>query len=130
MVTAPERLAEVELATAGQLESANTTQLPLEWTAQPRRPWPLIYLATDAAMLAAAFLCADVWARAAGLAMSRGWAIVLLFLMLVALNRKRLHRSPLHLRVIDTVAATLVAAGVAISATVTLRALLTGADGS
>ena len=38
-----------------------------------------------------------------------GWAAVLLCATLLALNRKRLHRSPLHLRVIDTLVAVVLA---------------------
>jgi len=111
------------------VELAGVQPLPQEWAVQRRRVWPQISLATDSAMLTAAVLCANVWTHTAAARLSWGWAAVLVLLTLLALNRKRLHRPPLHLRLIDTVVAVAIATAIATSATITLRVALTNPDG-
>jgi exopolysaccharide biosynthesis polyprenyl glycosylphosphotransferase len=110
---------------APDVEIAGVQPLSLPWPEQPRRLWPQVSLATDSAMLVAALFCAEVLAHAAGSAMSWFWALVLMVVTLLVLNRKRLHQPPLHLRVIDTLAAVATATAVATSVTVTLRVVLT-----
>ena len=127
-VTAPSP-PDVDLAGVRPPELAGVQPLPLPWSEQPRRPWPQVSLAADAAMLGAALLCAEVWAHAAASPMSFGWGLVLLLVTLLALNRKRLHRPPLHLRVIDTLAAVAIGTAVATSATITFRVVFTNPDG-
>ncbi len=122
-------MSQATASSAPDVELAGVQALPLPWPGQPRRLWPQVSLATDAAMLAAALLCAEVWAHAAAVRMSWIWAVVLLLGTLLALNRKRLHRPPLHLRVIDTLVAVAMATAVATSATITLRVVFADPDG-
>jgi exopolysaccharide biosynthesis polyprenyl glycosylphosphotransferase len=110
------------------VELPSVQPLPLPWTGQPRRAWGQLALATDASMLAVALLAAEVWAHAAASGTAWGWATVLLCTTLLALNRKRLHRPPLHLRVIDTLVAVVLAIALATSTTITLLALAGGSD--
>jgi len=79
-------------------------------------------------MLALAVLSAEVWAHAAATGTAWGWAAVLLCTTLLALNRKRLHRPPLHLRVIDTLVAVVLATAFAASTTITLLVLAGDSD--
>jgi exopolysaccharide biosynthesis polyprenyl glycosylphosphotransferase len=114
---------------APDVELASVQPLTLPWQATPRRIWPQVSLATDSAMLLIAFIVANAWAYAAASSISLPWALTFLLLTLLALNRRHLHRPPLHLRAIDTVAATVVATGVAMSATVTLRVVVNDSVG-
>jgi exopolysaccharide biosynthesis polyprenyl glycosylphosphotransferase len=127
-VTAPSP-PDVELASVESLELAAAQQLPLAWPGQTRRAWSQISLVTDAAMLAGAAFCADVWARASGSATSWAWALVLVLVTVFALNRKRLHRAPLHLRVIDSLVAVAIGTAIATSVTITLRVVFGNPDG-
>jgi exopolysaccharide biosynthesis polyprenyl glycosylphosphotransferase len=122
-------MSQVTAHSATEVELAGVQPLSLPWPGQARRSWPYISLATDSAMLLAALVCAQALAHAAGGAMSWTWALALMLVTLVVLNRKRLHRAPLHLRVIDTLAAVATGTAVATSATVTLRVVLTDPSG-
>ena len=110
------------------VELASVQPAPLPWAGQPRRAWGQLALATDASMLALAVLSAEVWAHVAATRTAWGWAAVLLCITLLALNRKRLHRSPLHLRVIDTLVAVVLATAFATSTTITLLVLAGDSD--
>ena len=110
------------------VELASVQPAPLPWAGQPRRAWGQLAFATDASMLALAVLSAEVWAHVAATRTAWGWAAVLLCITLLALNRKRLHRSPLHLRVIDTLVAVVLATAFATSTTITLLVLAGDSD--
>jgi exopolysaccharide biosynthesis polyprenyl glycosylphosphotransferase len=114
---------------APDVELASVQPLALPWQATPRRVWPQVSFATDAAMLVTALLVANTWAYATASSLSLPWALAFLLLTVVALNRLHLHRPPLHLRLIDTVAATVVATAVAMSATITLRVVVSDSPG-
>src|SRR4029079_641032 len=53
-------MGQVTAVRAAGVELPGFQPLPLPWAAQRRRVWPQISVATDAAMLAAALLCANV----------------------------------------------------------------------
>ena len=114
---------------APDVELATVHPHPLPWPASRPRVWSHLSLATDGAMLAAALVVGGAWARATSSSFSLSWALFLLVLTLACVNRRHLHRPPLHLRVIDTLAAVLLATALAISVTVTLRVLLSASDG-
>ena len=114
---------------APEVELATVHAQAASWPASQRRLWPQLSLAVDGAMLVTALVVAGGWARATSSPFSLTWAVVLLAVTLACVNRKHLHRPPLHLHVIDTLAAVLVAAALAISVTVTLRVLFAEADG-
>jgi exopolysaccharide biosynthesis polyprenyl glycosylphosphotransferase len=120
---------EIELAGAQPPELVVAQTFPSVGPAQPRRPWNQLSLGTDAAMLAAAAVCADAWSHASGSHISGAWTLVFLLVTLFALNRKRLHRAPLQLRVIDTLAAVAIGTSFAICITITLRVLLGHPEG-
>ena len=90
--------------------------------------WPQLSAATDFAMLLTALLATNAWAHMTASTVSSTWALVFLLVTLLALNRQHLHRAPLHLRVIDTLAAVVVATAIATCVTVTLRVLVTDPD--
>ena len=115
-------------AQRAEVELASVQPAPLPWAGQPRWAWGQLALATDASMLALAVLSAEVWAHVAATRTAWGWAAVLLCTTLLALNRKRLHRSPLHLRVIDTLVAVVLATAFATSTTITLLVLAGDSD--
>src|ERR1044072_4074655 len=114
---------------APDVELATVHPHALRWPASRPRVWPHLSFATDGAMLATALVVGGAWARATSSSFSLSWALVLLVLTLASLNRRHLHRPPLPLRIIDPLAAVLVAAPLAISGTVTLRVLLSASDG-
>jgi exopolysaccharide biosynthesis polyprenyl glycosylphosphotransferase len=95
------------------------------WHDRTRRSWPQISIATDGSMLAAALVFAGILSRGSTATMSWGWAVVLALLTLLVLNRKRLHRSPLELRIIDTLGGVVAATGIATAVTIALRVVLT-----
>src|SRR6185503_20638714 len=121
-------MSQVTAQPAPEVELASIQPAPLPWAGQPRRAWGQLALATDASMLALAVLSAEVWAHAAATGTAWGWAAVLLCTTLLALNRKRLHRPPLHLRVIDTLVAVVLATAFAASTTITLLVLAGDSD--
>jgi exopolysaccharide biosynthesis polyprenyl glycosylphosphotransferase len=122
-------MGQITVQSATNAELAGVQPLPLPWATQRRRGWPQISLATDVAMLASALLCAVILTRASGTTLSIAWGVVLTGMTLLALNRKRLHRPPLRLGVIDTLAAVVTACVVAASLTIALRVLLTDPQG-
>jgi exopolysaccharide biosynthesis polyprenyl glycosylphosphotransferase len=113
---------------APDVDVASVQAHPLAWATGQRSYWPLLSLATDVAMLATALFLAETWARTTSAPLSASWGIVFLLLTLIGLNRKHLHRPPLHLRMIDTLAAVAVATAFAVAVTVTLRVFLSGSD--
>lgn len=97
----------------------------LAWRDEPRISWPQISIATDGSMLGAALIFAGILALSSTATMSWGWAVVLALVTLSILNRKRLYRPPLELRVIDTVTAVVTATGIATAITISARVVLT-----
>ena len=113
---------------APDVELATVHPHALPWPASRPRVWSHLSVATDGAMLATALVVGGAWARATSSSFSLSWALFLLVLTLACVNRRHLHRPPLHLRVIDTLAAVFLATALAVSVTVTLRVLLSASD--
>ena len=122
-------MSEATVQSAPDVELASVHPQALPWPASQRLLWPRLSLATDGAMLMTGLFVAGGWARATSSSFSVTWALVLLALTLAALNRKQLHRPPLHLRVIDTLVAVVLATALATSITITLRVLLADPTG-
>src|SRR5262245_12594305 len=121
-------MSQITVQGATDVELAGVQPLHLAWGTPRRHVWPQISLATDVAMLAAALLFAVILTHTSGTPLSIVWGVVLACMTLLALNRKRLHRPPLRLGLIDTLAAVVTACVVAVSLTIALRVLLTDPD--